>query len=188
MVYATYHDLENRLGFTLEPDEQSLVTQLIAEAESHIDYYTGKNFNNNPNELDVFDGAAEISQWTVRFKPLNVVNSVTLNNNVLTVGEDYAVYTNSSTIKFISALNADDLQNVEIDYDWGYATVPSAIKNICLEMVQMSFSQYLAFKNLKGADKITIGDITTQFTKQVMLTPAIERMLNPFRSISLRVI
>lgn len=188
MVYATNSDLQERVGFTLSDDEASLVTSLIAEAVGLIDDFTGKNFNDNSNEIEFFDGDKSINQYTVRFKPLTAVNSVKLNDNLLTVNEDYKVYLKLSTIKFKRPLNDDDLQNVEIDYDWGYNTVPPAIKNICLEMVQKSFSQYIAFKNLKGADKILIGDISTEFTKQVMLTPDIERMLSPYRSLSLRVI
>lgn len=194
MVYAIAQDLQDRLGFDLSEDEQALATQLISEAESHIDFYTGKNFNNNPNAVDTFDGSPEIVAWIVINKPLLSVASVTLNGVTLTVGDDYVVYLDTSTIKFIIRLdnqNIDanqNLQNVVITYEWGYDTVPATIKNICLEMAQKSFSQYLAYKNLKGADKISIGDISTAFTKELMLTKKIERLLDRFRSVSLRVI
>ena len=188
MAYAIYQDLQDRIGFVLTPDEQTLVTNLISEAESLIDFYIGKNFNENEAETDVFDGAEEITQWTLRQKPLVSVTSVVFNDNTLVVDTDYAVYTDSSTIKFIRTLDAYKKKNVVITYVWGYANVPHAIRNICLEMVSKSFISYQAMKNLKGADKITIGDITTSFTKEVMLTPKIERMLDRFRSVSLRVI
>jgi hypothetical protein len=188
MAYAIYQDLQDRLGFTLEPDEQNLVTQLIREAESFIDFYTGKNFNENDAETDVFDGAEDITQWTVRYKPLISVTSIVFNGNTLTVDTDYAVYLESSTIRFNTTLDSYDRQNVTITYKWGRTDVPPAIRNICLEMVSKSFICYQDMKNLKGADKITIGDITTSLTKEVMLTPKIERMLDRFRSVSLRVI
>ena len=118
MAYATCQDLQDRLGFILSPDEQALATQLISEADSHIDFYTGKNFNVNEDEIETFDGNKTITQWTLPNKPVTAVSSITLNGRPFTVDVDYLLSLETSTVKFITVLNDQNLRNVVITYNW----------------------------------------------------------------------
>lgn len=174
MVYCSNQDVANELrlsGFdgTTTPTV-AVVDEWIVQASDEIDHITGMSWEqkNETVKLD-HDGSGIVF---TPFKPIITVNSLRYNKyneksktqELVTLtegrGNDFIVYNEEGEIHLNIPVPAGK-QVFEIDYDYGYSTVPNIIKKLCIWMVakRVILSLMNSQVNTEGGS-VKIGNIS----------------------------
>jgi hypothetical protein len=129
-AFATHAEFATRLGVTLTAGEQTDATSLLEMASDIIRSETGQTIDAVTNDTLTRPGA-----WGDRIRlperPVTNVDSVTLDGTALT-SDDF--YLDGDELVRDSRWGGPEA-SLAVQYDHGYATVPAAVKAVCLEMV-----------------------------------------------------
>ncbi len=183
MPYTTAEHVAKRLGLELTPDELILVNSLIERAESIVDGFTHRNFYNNSDEIEYFDGEDGLLYIYPENTPLLSVSEITLNGTALVDETNYWVYADKAYIRFFNGvLNSQAPQNVKVTYDWGYTTVPKAVEHFCTEVACRIFQRYKADFQLEGLTEARMSEyqIVDSETHWDYVTKDLMHQLQPF--------
>lgn len=143
-------------GITSEQAPDAILTAYIAAADALIDEYSRHDWNEHAGELEYQDGTAR-EKLILRNYPVIAINSIKKrtgdgSQDTLTVYDpltndgDYLLHkAGAGIIRFVNGHQpSEGVQNIEIDYDWGYATVPQHVQDLAAMMAAVMGYGYAA--------------------------------------------
>lgn len=161
MALCTQADVEHKLQWDITAEPDATVTELIADAQAHMEAEVGRPLESASYTGETFDGgrvALLLKNW-----PVTAVDDVTEDGTSLTVDDDYVWKENGRVLRVTTAgyrtfWRSYKPQSITVDYDGGYlaGTHDSELEHlgsICAEVVARAFR--LGAKN--AAVPITAG-------------------------------
>lgn len=165
--YTTRQEVENYLLITIDSSFYDQITQWIAEIESYIDTYTGRNFvADTVASARLFDGTGKnfvLIDDTVEITKVEYGEEDPLSE---IVSADYLKYPANKTPKNKISLRysifPEGLQNVKITAKWGYSVaVPDQIKFIATVFVAGIIN--FALNSEGEVSSITVGRYSVSY-------------------------
>jgi hypothetical protein len=131
-AFVTAADFAQRLGVTLTGAETTDADDLLELASDIIRDETGQTI-----EAVAADELTRPGTWSNRLRlperPVTAVNSVTLDAVALAESDEW--YLQGDELVRVAGSWGGPEAVLVIDYDHGWATIPGAIRGVCLEMV-----------------------------------------------------
>ena len=165
---------------------------LTDAAKNRIDQYCNTEFTDSLNYFNAIEYPI-VEEYVydiwMKNRPVDSITTITFNGTVLTENTDYWLVDNKY-VKFYPGkiYETDDPTDLEIVYSWGTDAIPEAVFDVCLEMVLNKWEDFMRYKNLGGADDMSMADFRVKFTKRVMLSEENKAMLDQFVQIQLAAI
>ena len=188
--YTTRQEIENYLLITIDSSFYDQITQWIAEIESYIDTYTGRNFvaaaTASARKFDGTGKGSVLIDDCVEITKVEYGEEAPLTE---IVAGDYLVYPSNTLPKNKISLRysvfPEGLQNVQITAKWGYSVaVPDQIKFIATVFVSGIINYSL---NAEGeVSSISVGRYTVSYKddKQWQDFDRANKMLDMLRKIT----
>lgn len=156
----------------LDNDEQELIKALIDLASDHLEKQCRRKFREQ-NFIETKDGDGS-SSILIKNPPIITLNSVTVISSDNTENEYSSLYflpeNEAGIITWNTRLNnclrffPRGIQNIVIDYDGGYATVPKMVEFLVAEMVIEAFAKDAGVNNVA---KQKIGQYFVDYGPQI---------------------
>lgn len=103
----------------------------------------------------------------------------TFNASTLVAASDYSIDKKAGIVRLRWGRNfCSGHQNVQLVYVGGYAAVPPAVEQVCIELVCMQIEA----RNYLTTSSVTHGDGSRTVVKGPWLTPEHKRILQPYRN------
>lgn len=147
MPFATYEDVESRLGRSLSPTERNTVSEILAEASSAIQIYTGQRFEAGTETITLRSRTGTV---LLPQRPVKDVVEMTAYD------ADYLNYELSGNT--ITGLPVGTL--VTVTYEYGYDDVPEAIQGIVVR------AAVRAINNPNGLASVTVGGYSETYSSK----------------------
>ena len=188
--FATASDLNTYTGTTVAT---ARAEQLLDLASGVIRAYTGQYIERVLNDTIVVPGN-HTYLLSLPERPVLAVDSVTVGDTALTVDNDYVwdgfgnLYRGASVTGVLVVNGPGTLLSdrgdwggpgtqVTVQYDHGFATIPSDVKAVCLQMAARALS------SPDGVNSETVGSYSVSYARSsgVMLTPDEQNILDRYR-------
>ncbi|MCK5160381.1 MAG: hypothetical protein KAQ99_02285 [Candidatus Aureabacteria bacterium] len=165
--YAVIADLEKYLNVEFANPADPTIALFLTRASRKIDAYCNRDFLEHTDYIEYHNGKGRYSAYSEDYLhnsvvleniPVIQVTEVVDNSNVLVEGTDYEVFENKALILLTpeSRYFIKKIKGVKITYDWGYATVPDGIADICTWMVAQALGKQLKFSEAGVAQSVSI--------------------------------
>lgn len=194
MALCTQDDVEKllQIDFGANPDDS--VTQYIAQADAMVVSYCGQELEAAAS-LTVTLEADSHTPWLFlpRF-PVTAVNSVTEDDTLLTVTDEYVWYANGKLRRMAGDFEywwSQLPDAVAVDYDAGYATIPDDVVLASATLAAELFKQGARFSAhgvnpvqsvaLDGSDTITYASSTAVTSSPFTVQGIVAQLLAPYR-------
>lgn len=148
MAFATYQEVETRLGRSLSSEEQLLVEAALEEVTSIIQVYTGQRF-----EIGTATTTVKTDNGSV-YLPQRPVRAITA---LQVGGQNYTTYNHDGDT--LSGLPSGT--PVTVTYEYGYIQVPDAIKGVAIRAALRALNQ----SNGMSLASVTVGGYTETYSQ-----------------------
>jgi uncharacterized phiE125 gp8 family phage protein len=141
---CTLDDVKLHLGIT-DTSKDALLSDLITRASAMIETYLGRTIAiQTYTETWRAPATYRRDSITLAYAPVTALTSVTETGMALTADTDYEFESNTGIIYRITDAPSTRLRfgyEVIVVYDSGWATVPSAIASVCIDLVTVAYTQ-----------------------------------------------
>lgn len=176
MPLSTVPDLEKFLQVDITDDADAAVLLLIDFADSVITSYCDRRFEPETSVVEVLDGLGDevlfLSQW-----PVTAINSLSEDGSTLVEDTDWFFYEDGRLLRG-SPEAIDRLKwsrarkNVVVDYDHGFASIPSELQLVSTRLASTMFQAGEAYANAPvgstGIKSISLdGSDTVEYNSMV---------------------
>jgi hypothetical protein len=185
MTLCTTSDVANRLGgASFTTSEATLVGELIAAAQGHIERVAGRALE-DASRTETFDAPDSPAIW-LSHTPVTGIDSITVDGTAL-ASDQYRWHSAGRVIRVSNGIPrhwaSRKIQTVVVTYDGGYSTVPEDLKDICARAAARAFQAGEAYSSvpaaaagvrqvaLAGSDSVTFATTAADITTSVSLTP-----------------
>lgn len=185
--FISYNDLATFLGTDLSADDAARAEAIIAAASEIIRAYTRQTITQGTTTADL--PGTWTSDLDLPERPVTAVSAVSANGTPLTVNADY-YWNDRGTLRRGAAFDTPlastaswggPQATVTVTYTHGYATIPQAIKSVCLAIAARVFS------NPAGLAGEMLGTYQVQYDRtaaNMALTDLEKALLKPYRRLA----
>ena len=189
MGLCTYSDVENIIGATFTTEEQTIINDLIEKVSDFITEYCGRDWQTHTNEIEYHDGEGKGHNVIFLKKyPVTAINYVKEDGTTLTEDDNYVWYSDGRIIKVSNGYEDPDTcywvkkkKAIEVSYNWGVASVPNAIKNLCATIVGRLWLNREKFAESGNATSVNLSGVSVSYQIQNFITDEDKLILNLFR-------
>lgn len=193
MSYGTVENVKRRSGITSDDvnvadatELDSFISDLLDVAASHIERFTQREFNSFEVTKKV-DGNGN-RELRLPDYPVSEVKSVKEDGDVVDSG-NYRLKNipghqsiNSGILERMDKTKwSDGLANIEVNYIWGFATTPPAVKDVAEEIASEMLKTAANNYKTGGLDSMSVEGFQTKFESQRPLTEEQKSRLKPFK-------
>lgn len=187
-------DLDN-VANTTELD--ALITKLNERAKSRIDEYCQRDFGEHLAETVAIDGNGRTELSVPQraaadglFYPITTLTEVKLSNSVLDA-DDYRLKPqsnaladrNAGIIERKHAVWPRGWENIEVTFDWGFASPPGEIKAVAESMITDTLLSAVQDGKSSGAESVSMDGYSVSFGSRMRLSEEHKDRLSRFRRI-----
>src|SRR5687767_3629238 len=136
--FATAADLAKYLQTTFDATQITNAELLLDLVSAEIQAYTGQTIAEVEDDEVTIDGTSGEYLFLPQL-PVNAVSSITVAGTTIT-SSDYHVYADLGYVRRANGGSWGYLpRTVVVTYDHGYATIPDAIRGVCLAAAARKF-------------------------------------------------
>ena len=189
MGYCTQDDIEKYLKTTFDANDETIAA-LIDHVTAMIDSYCGRDFLAHTGEVEYHDGKGR-GHNVIMLKnyPVTAVTEVVEDGTTLTANEDYIWYADGRIVKCVNGLVDPNttywkakLKAIKVTYNYGYSTVPTEIKSVCIQLCVEWLKKYaLKFADVGAAESVSLAGITVTYSEHEILPDWAQKRLEHYK-------
>lgn len=142
MSFASTTDLANVLGRAVDPADAAALAALDA-ATATVQSITGQQIEEVAGDVIVLDGSGTTVLMLPEV-PVSAVASVAIDGDALDTTE--YEWSADGYVRRINGVWPANLRNIEVEYDHGYATIPTIVVSITAKLAARSLDTPLAVR------------------------------------------
>ena len=154
--FCAIDDLQNLLQLTIPAEKVGSADAAILAATEAIRNYTNQKISLVTDETIILDGNGRIRIFLPELPVVNVT-SVTLDGVLLVNGTDYKLGSHGIIYRLGGNKWTDGIQNIEIIYSHGFATIPDDIKTVCVRAAARAYQAGLKAEEMNGISIASYG-------------------------------
>lgn len=172
VAFATPSDLATYLQRDLSAAETATAELLLDMATAAIQDYTGQTISAVVGDTITLDPPTGWRLFLPQL-PVTAVTSITVAGTLLsTVTPDYYWYDDTGIVQFSGRWWSSTPQSVVVVYSHGYATIPDAVRGVCLEMAAAMLDG-AGTGDASGISSESIGNYSVSYDTAVRTLPDI---------------
>ena len=181
-VLTTLPAVKEYLGITVSTYD-TLIEGFIHRATDMIENYCSRHFR-AADYTEYHDGRGLAELYPNEY-PVNSVSHIyddpdwVWGTDTEVDSDDYRIRDNA-VIVLKSGTFSDDVQNIKLEYNAGYSTIPEDLAQACIEQCAWMFRQSAEGASLLGVTAKSHADGSVSYTAQDLL-PQVRRVLEKYR-------
>lgn len=184
------------LGLT-QTEFDDLVQSARENASRAVENYCQRDFEHHQNDVEKRDGNQR-QKLRLRGWPVIQINSVKEDGDTVDASE-YRVQdspgsgpvANAGILEKQSGVwtnpRPNDWENIEVDYDWGFTTVPADVNDVVNYLATQDLLDFVRNVQARGATQISLEGMSMGFgtaeERQLELTDDHKEKLDPYRAV-----
>lgn len=163
--FCTITDVKEWLGIPASNiNSDPLLSTLISSASSYIENWTNRTFSQTTATVTVNGNGSAL--MLVKDYPITAISSVMIDNVAIPLsdGSTYGYLFDDETIYLIGYKFTKGFQNVKIGMTYGFATIPTDLKQVCVELVGSKFKEK---ERIGVSSKTLAGEVITFDIKDI---------------------
>lgn len=158
MAFATVAELANALQVTIPAGAKTTqAQQALDHATALIQAVAERDFTEGTDTEETLDGNG-LNTLLLANYPVTAVGSVEVNGEEIAVDEAFS-WTSAGILTHLTGTWGTDRASIVVTYTHGYATIPTELKYVCLEVAKRLFD------NPRGFDSKTSQDTAVSYPR-----------------------
>lgn len=188
--YCTQDDIEKYLDTTFDSNPDPSVSLIISHVSALIDAYCNRDFTLHENVVEYYDGKGK-GHNVIMLKnyPVTAVSEVVEDGTTLTENTHYVWFRDGRLVKVSNGYVDPNkwywkakVKAVKVTYSYGYSTVPTEIKTICIQLCVEWLKKYpLKHAEAGIASSISLNGVNISYETPETLPEWAKTRLNKYK-------